>query len=185
MSDFSRLPVITVLKEIRHYVSIDRFPKKKSSTIKFNLPQYVAGLPLNKYLSVVHGLTTQDQTFLLDNLRYCRYIQPSDSFVIVGNNEPNIKPIVIKTTEYGTFHIYGDKSVSVTDPEDIKSSLTTYICSRGVTVFVHVYRFKGSYITAVYYSSNLSEVMDYVKLMTTVTLFKEYTTRCMGDLTIG
>ena len=185
MSDFSRLPVITVLKEIRHYVSIDRFPKKKSSTIKFNLPQYVAGLPLNKYLSVAHGLTIQDQAFLLDNLKYCRYIQPSDSFVIVGNNEPNIKPIVIKTTEYGTFHIYGDKSVSVTDPEDIKSSLTTYICSRGVTAFVHVYRFKGSYITAVYYSNNLSEVMDYVKLMTTVTLFKEYTTYCMGDLTIG
>lgn len=178
MSDFSRLQVINVLKELRHHVTIDRFPKKKSSVIKFNLPQYVQATPLNKYLSVVHGLTTSDQQFLLDNLKYCRYIQPVDSFVIIGINDPSIKPVVINTTEYGKFHIYGNRSISITDPVDIKSSLTSYICSRGITVFVHVYCFKGSYITAVYYSNDITEVLNYTKLMATPSLFKSYTDTC-------
>lgn len=185
MSDFSRLQVINVLKELRHYVTIDRFPKKKSSVIKFNLPQYVQGLSLNKYLSVAHGLTQRDQDFLLDNLKYCRYIQPVDSFVIIGTSDPQVKPIIIDTTEYGKFHIYGTKSVNVTDPEDIKSSLTSYICSRGVTAFVHVYRFRGNYITAVYYSNEIAEVIGYAKLMATPSLFKNYADSCMGELSAG
>lgn len=185
MSDFSRLQVINVLKELRHHVTIDRFPKKKSSVIKFNLPEYVQGISLNKYLSVGYGLTLSDQNFLLDNLKYCRYIQPVDSFVIVGTNDPHVKPVVIDTTEYGKFHIYGSKSVSVTDPDDIKSSLISYICSRGVTAFVHVYRFRGKYITAVYYSNEITEVIGYVKLMATPGLFKRYADSCMGELSEG
>ena len=171
----TNLNTVRILRKIQPYVTVARYPKKKSSTIKFNLPETIQGYPIRRYLSLTFGLTRVDQDFILDNLRYCREIQPNKtSVIVVGLNDPNSKPVIVNTTEYGAFHIFGRKLSTTYDPKDLNSYISTYICAYGVTAIVHVYKFKDKYITNVYYGSSYDEPLGYLKLMSTERLYSAF-----------
>ena len=171
----TNLNTVRILRKIQPHVSVSRYPKKKSSVIKFNIPETIQGYPVKRYLSLTFGLTRVDQEFILDNLRYCREIQPNKTTVIIiGFNDPNSKPTIVTTTEYGTFHIFGKKISTVYDPKDINSYVATYICTYGITAHVHVYKFRGKYVTNVYYGSSYEEPLDYLKLMSTEQLYAAF-----------
>lgn len=171
----NNLNIVRILNKIKPHVVVSRYPRKKSSIIKFNLPTHIEGKPIKRFMSMTFGITAIDQEFILDNLMYCRHIQPDkNSITIVGGNDPDKKPAVIKTTEYGTFHIFGRKVSTVTDPKDLNSSIDTYICKYGITAHVHIYKFRGKYITNVYYGSTYDETLSYLKLMSSETLYERF-----------
>lgn len=171
----THLNIVRILSKIKPHVIVSRYPRKKSSIIKFNLPSHIQGHPIKRYLSLTFGVTAVDQEFILDNLMYCRFIQPDKlSTTIIGDNTADIKPVIVKTTEYGTFNIFGKRVSSITDPKDLKSSIDTYICKYGITAHVHVYKFRGQYITNVYYGVTYDETLSYLKLMSTETLYKRF-----------
>lgn len=179
------LNIIRILSRLRPHVVVSRYPRKKSSIIKYNIPETIEGVPIRRYLSLSHGLTRIDQDFILDNLRHCRFIQPDKNTVtVVGKNEADRKPTTIATTDYGNFHIFGRQHSSVHDPKDLKSTITSYICSYGITALVHVYKFKGQYVTNVYYGTIYDETLSYLKLMSTPTLYNAFVEDNIGQLAV-
>lgn len=169
------LNIIRIMTKLKPHVVVSRYPRKKASIIKYNLPDSIQGVNIRKHLSLTHGLTRIDQDFILDNLRHCRHIQPDkESITIVGKNNAEQKPVIVNTSEYGTFHIFGKQHSCVTDPRDLRSSITSYICAYGITAIVHVYKFKNQYLTNVYFGSSYDELLTYLKLMSTQTIYDTF-----------
>lgn len=170
-----KLDIVRVLDALKPHVTVTRYPRKKSSIIKYNIPLSVQGVDINKYLSLKFNLTQADQTFVLDNLKYCRYIQPREgSITIVGTNCVQSKPVVVHSTQYGTFNIFGTLISQVSAPGNHESYIESYLCDAGVIAYVHRYHFNGAYVNAVYYGDDLVEVMAYLQLMCTHVLYCKF-----------
>lgn len=170
-----KLDIVRVLDALKPYITVARYPRKKSSIIKYNIPLSVQGVDINKYLSLKFNLTEDDQNFVLNNLMYCRYLQPEgNSVTVVGINCAESKPVVVKTTSYGVFNIFGTLLSQVHLPGDSESYIKSYLCDAGVIAYVHRYLFNGEYVTCVYYGDNLTEIMNYLELMCTRQMYSKF-----------
>ena len=165
--------LMTILDDLKTRVAINKYPTKQHAPLLFEIPAFIEKLPLVKYLTSTYGLTATDVNFILTNLRTSPVIQPGNSYVQIGEvNE--VKVVKVVDHRYGAFHIYGNRGICVTDPNDVKSSLTSFICSQGVTAFVHKHKQHNHPVVSVYYGNKFDDLQQYIKLRLTAELYEAY-----------
>lgn len=165
--------VIKMMRELKTRAVVNAFPRSKDKKLSFSLPEYIEGLTLSKHLCLYHDLTPIEQTFVIDNLRNCPAVQPGDTFIQVGTTGDET-PVIVKDYQYGEFRIIGKRRLNCFDPKDVNTTLTSYICAYGVTAFVHKHRVGRQYVTSVYYSKDIDNLLRYIKMRTTDGLYNSY-----------
>lgn len=165
--------VIEIMRELKTFAIVPKFPRTKDKQLLYSLPEYIDGLSLARYLNMCYDLSLVEQKFVIDNFKICKAIQPSDSYIQIGTKTEACLLNVVDV-QYGNFRIYGNRQTKCYDPKDMNASLTSYVCSYGVTAFVHTYKQGKHYVNSVYYSNKFDDLLRYVQLRTTDSLYKAY-----------
>ena len=184
--------IYKVLDSLRKHVELEKFPKKKDHRPVYALPEYINGLPLKPYMVREYGLDYVDADFIIGNLRNCDYIQPLNDGA--GNREVievgqlsgnNVRCVDVLDNQFGKFQIRYSSMSRVYNPKNINESLTTYICSNGITAFVHEYIVGGGVCQSIYFSSQYDRLKTYVEMMVPSQLWKSYIYKLVTTVDAG
>ena len=171
MSD-NILLMLKIMNEIKVYVVVTNFPKIKNQKLKYRLPDYIESVPIVRYLIREYNISLDEANFIIDNMQCCKAIQPGDKYIKIGVSDDST--IVIHDIDYGEFRITGKRKIQCHDPKDIDCTLTSYICNRGITVFVHRYKRGSQSVASVYYGDKFDGLSSYMKLSVNKTLYEAY-----------
>lgn len=168
------------MKDLKKHAVVTKFPTNKSQKLKFRVPNFIQSTPLLVYIIKTHNVSHSEAMFIIDNMLGCKAVQPGDSYITIGSGDDI--PVTVYDVDYGEFRIIGKRKIQCHDPKDLNNTLTSYICSRGITVFVYRYKLGGQLVTSVYYGDKFDGLSSYMKLNMSTAVYEAYIQACMANI---